>query len=165
MIATKILLNSIVYTPGAKFINSDIKYFNLNTPMLRYKYMHIAISMITLDIIDACNVLLLIKSGHVIVEICKGMYVLPQASKITHDLLVEHLSKFGCFPAHHTPGLCHHSTRNIRFCLVIDNFGVKYINTDDAKHLNVALAILYKIALYWSGALYLGPTLKWNHKS
>jgi hypothetical protein len=39
----KILFNSVVSTSNAKFCTMDIKDFYLNTPMERYKYMHIPI--------------------------------------------------------------------------------------------------------------------------
>ena len=53
MTTTKLLLNSFVSTPGAKFMTSDIKYFYLNTPMSQYEYMRISITLIPQDIIDA----------------------------------------------------------------------------------------------------------------
>ena len=35
----KLLLNIIISTPGACFMNLDIKYFYLMTPMEQYEYM------------------------------------------------------------------------------------------------------------------------------
>ena len=40
----KLLLNSIVSTLNAKFMKIDIKYFYLNTPMARSKYMRLKLS-------------------------------------------------------------------------------------------------------------------------
>ena len=92
------------------------------------------------------------------------MYVTPQSVKITHNRLTDHLVKFRYFPSHHTPGLCHHATRDIKSCLIVENFGVKYINKDDADHLKFSLASLYKITSGWSVELYLVLTLKLNYK-
>jgi hypothetical protein len=39
LLTVKILINSIISTPGTKFMTMDIKDFYLNTPMARYKYM------------------------------------------------------------------------------------------------------------------------------
>ncbi len=39
ILTVKLLLNSIISTPNAKFMTMDIKDFYLNTPMARYEYM------------------------------------------------------------------------------------------------------------------------------
>ena len=39
MVTVKLLLNSVVSTPGAKWMTLDIKNFHLNTPMKRKEYM------------------------------------------------------------------------------------------------------------------------------
>ena len=36
MLTVKLLLNSVIYAKGAKFMTIDIKYFYLNTPMKWY---------------------------------------------------------------------------------------------------------------------------------
>ena len=38
LLLTKIMLNSVVSTNGAKFMTIDISYFYLNTPLKRFKY-------------------------------------------------------------------------------------------------------------------------------
>ena len=87
------------------------------------------------------------------------------ADKNAHNCLAEHFVKFGYFPDNHTTGLWHHATREIQFCLVVDNFGVKYINKADANHPNAALSRIYKITSVWSGNIYLGLTMKWDYKA
>ena len=39
LLTLKLLLNSIISTPNAKFMTMDIKDFYLNTPMARFEYM------------------------------------------------------------------------------------------------------------------------------
>ena len=39
LLTVKLLFNSIISTPNAKFMTMDIKDFYLNTPMAQYKYM------------------------------------------------------------------------------------------------------------------------------
>ena len=162
---TKLLLKSVVSTPGANFTTSDINDFYLNTPIEQYKYMHIHINMTPQDIINAYNLLPLAKNYHVLVDTHKGMYGLPQAGKITDGRLVKHLANFGYFPDRHMPGMWHHNTLNIRFCLVVDDYGTKYVNKADVENLNTALSSLYKIISYWRGGLYLGLTLKWDYEA
>jgi hypothetical protein len=41
MTLVKILLNSVIFTKDASCVTLDIKDFYLNTPMKRYKYMHL----------------------------------------------------------------------------------------------------------------------------
>jgi len=41
----------------------------------------------------------------------------------------------GFIPAKFTPGLFKHITRPISFSLVVDDFGVKYINKEDVEYL------------------------------
>jgi hypothetical protein len=48
----KILLNSTISTPGARFSAFDIKNFYYGTPMNRYEYMKLHISKIPTEIID-----------------------------------------------------------------------------------------------------------------
>ena len=41
----KILFNSVLSTPGAKFMGIDLKNFYLNTPLERYEYMRLPIDI------------------------------------------------------------------------------------------------------------------------
>ena len=156
----KILLNIVVSTLGAKFMTRNIKYFYLNTPMLWYKYMRISITMNPQDIINSYNILPLIKNVHFLVKILKGIYDLNQYGKIAHNYIENHHYRFGYFPDRHTPGLWHQATRDIQFCITVDDFDIKYTNKLDVEHISTALSRLYKITLYWSGKINLGRTLK-----
>ena len=86
---SKLLLNSVASTPVARFMNTNIKYFYLNNPMLRYDYMHISIAVIPQEIINAYNLLPLFNTSHVLIENWKVMYGLPQAINIAHDQLAQ----------------------------------------------------------------------------
>jgi hypothetical protein len=158
----KCLLNSVVSTPDAKFMTIDLANFYLNTPMERFEYMRIPLSAIPDCIMDQYNLKPLIHNGSVMVEIRKGMYGLPQAGILANNRLVKHLATFGYSPAKHTPGIFHHATRPISFCLVVDDFGVKYVGRENAEHLVSALESLYDITTEWQSSiscLYL-PTLE-----
>ena len=50
-LTVKLLLNSIVSTPNAKFMTIDIKDFYLNTPMSRYEYMQLKLSDLPADFV------------------------------------------------------------------------------------------------------------------
>ena len=49
---TECLLNSTISTPGARFMNLDIKEFFYGTAMERYEYMKLALACIPDEIID-----------------------------------------------------------------------------------------------------------------
>ena len=51
LLTIKLLLNSIISTPNAKFMTVDIKDFYLNTPMARYEYMRLQIADMPEDVI------------------------------------------------------------------------------------------------------------------
>jgi hypothetical protein len=159
----KLLFNSVVSTPNAKFLVTDIKDFYLNTTMERYEYMRLPITVIPHEIITQYNLLPLVHNGHVYIEIRKGMYGLPQAGKLANQQLTTHLAKYGYTPTAHTPGLWQHDQRPITFSLVVDDFGIKYVNKADAEHLLQALRDKYTITTDWNGALYCGLALKWDY--
>eukprot|EP00957_Ditylum_brightwellii_P113512 8654929-Ditylum_brightwellii.AAC.1 len=96
-------------------------------------------------------------------EIWKGMYGLLQAGCIAHDQLVQHLAKHGYHPVQHTPGLWRHETRNITFCLIVDDFGIKYTQWKDVEHLVSDLCKLYVITINWEGKLFGAISLSWDY--
>ena len=63
----------------------------------------------------------------------------------------------------HTPGLWKHVSRPISFTLVVDDFGVKYVNKKNADHFVAALKVKYKIPEDWTGSLYCGIDLRWDY--
>ncbi len=58
-----------------------------------------------------------------------------------------------------TPGYWHHDWHPISFTLIVDDFGVKYINKEDVEHLASVLKQDYKININWEGTQYLGLML------
>ncbi len=52
LLTVKLLINSIMSTPGAKFFMMDIKDFYLNTPMKRFEYMRLKLSDMPDDVIE-----------------------------------------------------------------------------------------------------------------
>jgi hypothetical protein len=92
------------------------------------------------------------------------MYGLSQASIIAQELLEEHLLKAGYRQSKVTPGHWKYNWQPISFTLVVDNFGIKYINETDVNHLIQTLQQDYKIEEDWEGTWYLGITLDWDYK-
>ena len=63
--------------------------------MNRYEYIHIPVDRIPQDSMQQYGLKRLIVNNHVLVEIRKGMYGLPQAGLIAQKCLNAHLDKFG----------------------------------------------------------------------
>jgi hypothetical protein len=159
----KLLLNSVVSTPDAKFMCMDIKDFYLNTPMERPEYIRIHIRQIPKEFMDLYNLWPLVHNDHIYAEVTRGMYGLPQAGKIANDKLVPILLQNGYYQLEHTPGIFRHQTRPVIFSLIVDDFGVQYIGDQHATHLKQVLEANYTISTDWSGSLYCGINLKWDY--
>jgi hypothetical protein len=87
--------------------------------------MVINLSLLPQETIDKYDFIELTQDGNVYIEIQKGMYGLPQAGILTHELLQHNLAKVGYRPTQHTHDLWKHDTRPIPFSLEVDDFGVK----------------------------------------
>ena len=126
---TKFLIYCVISNSnkGAKFMTCDLKYFHLTTPMSNFKYMKISLTSVPLDIVQTSNLhLLKTVSNHFFIEIKKGMHGLIQATVLAYNHLVRNLGHHGYHPSiPHTVRLWQHKTRNIKFCLCVDNFAIK----------------------------------------
>jgi hypothetical protein len=92
------------------------------------------------------------------------MYGLPQAGIIAQELLTTQLHQAGYRQSKVTPRYWRHEWRPISFTLVVDDFGVKYINKTDVNHLISVLSKDYKIDTEWDETRYLGLALDWDYK-
>ena len=61
------------------------------------------------------------------------------------------LNKEGYYQCPATPGLWRHKWRPILFCLIVDNFGIKYVDKRHADQLCDILLEHYGITQDWSG--------------
>jgi hypothetical protein len=159
----KLLLNSVISTPGASFATFDPKDFYLGTSMASKEYMSTPLASIPQPII---NQYALHDKAHkrlMLVEICKCMCGLPQAGILAFNQLKAHFATHDYAPCTHTPGLWNHSTQDITFSLVVDDFGIKYTNRDDVIHLLAALEKMYTVTTDWTGSLYIAMTLNWDY--
>ena len=145
-------------------MTADVKNFYLMTPMERHEFMRMPIELIPPEFAEAYGLYEKVQNGYVYIRIIKGMYGLPQAGVLANDLLKKRLEKHGYVELPHTPGLFMHKTRPIWFTLVVDDFGVKYVGEEHAKHLMSVLREFYDVEEDWTGGLYCGITLDWNYE-
>jgi hypothetical protein len=163
-VSAKTMWNSIISTLGAKFGGADIKNMYLETPLDRYEYMKMPMSILPDYIIEHYDLKPKAFNDYVYMEIRRGMYGLPQAGILANKLLKEHLARHGYFEHTHTPGLWKYVSQPIWFNLCVDNFGIKYIGDKHLKQL-FAPALwteTYDIVEDWKGDLYCGISLAWN---
>jgi hypothetical protein len=122
LLTVKLLINSIISMPGAKFFTMDIKNFYLCTPMACYEYMHLKLSDMPDNVIAHYKLLdILTPDGYVYCEIRQGMYGLPQAGIIAQELLAKRLKEHRYSQSKTTPGLWTHEWRPVMFSLVVDD--------------------------------------------
>ena len=65
----------------------------------------------------------------------------------------------------HTPGLWLHIFRPSEFTLVVDNFGVKFVDVEQLQLLVKSLKKFYEVFLDPTGSKYCGITLEWDKKN
>ena len=73
------------------------------------------------------------------------------------------LAKSGYFPSKHTAGLFAHKTSPISFTLVVDNFGVKYVDKANALHLKNTISDYFPMKSGWKGSRYIGIDLNYDY--
>ena len=169
LLETKLLLNSVISDAhkGARFMSMDLKDHFLASPMNRPEYMKIHQRHIPQDIFEKYKLQNMVtKDGFVYVKIKKGMYGLKQAAILAYQHLVTNLAPHGYTPCKYSLGLWTHKTRPTKFCLCVDDFGVKYFSQDDADHLLSSLRSSgFTVSTDWTGKNYCGLTLDWDYKA
>ena len=91
------------------------------------------------------------------------MYGLKQAAILAYTQLKKQLLPHGYTPVEGTVGIWKHATRRTRFCLCVDDFGIKYYSQSDADHLLCAIGQTYKYTTDWEGKHYCGLSFNWNY--
>ena len=104
----RLLFNSVLSRPGAKFMTLDLAKFYLMTLMKDYEYLRIKLKDMPQETIDEYNLHSLAHDGWVCVEIRQGAYGLPQAGVLAHAQLTKHLNAAGHSDAPTIPGMWTH---------------------------------------------------------
>ena len=82
-------------------------------------------------------------------NITLGKYILPQTVQIAYNKLVKHLAPFGCHTVKRTRILWKHESCLVTFCLIVDDFGVRYVSCKHAEHLANAVTTNNNITCGW----------------
>jgi hypothetical protein len=163
VIVVKLLINSILSTPKARAVCSDLKDFYLGNDLSKPEFVRIPVWMLPQSIIDLYQLEDKIVNGYVYARVTKGMYGLPQAGKLANDRLREHLAPYGYVPCPHTHGLWMHLHSDLQFTLVVDDFFIKYTDRAQADTLLRVLEQKYVVKTDWTASRYIGLTIGWNY--
>ena len=82
---------------------------------------------------------------------------------MAQELLVARLAIYGYTQSKLTTGFWMHKTRSIQFCLMVDGFGVKNIETEHAINLKNLLEENYTIFIDGGGSKYVGLIINWDY--
>jgi hypothetical protein len=159
----KLLFNSVLSRPSAKFASFDIKNFYLGTPLDRPEYVRIKLTDIPAEFITEYDLHAFVHDGWIYFEITKAVYGLKQAGKLANDLLTDRLGAHGYFQTATTPGLWRHNWRSIMFILIVDDFGIEFCEQRHADHLLAALQSHYTVTTDWTGAKFAGIDITWDY--
>jgi hypothetical protein len=136
---------------------------NYLTAALEYfEYMKIPLALFLSWTVAQYNLNKLALDGWVYIEMRRAVWGLPQAGILANKRLQQKLAPFGYHKCVNTLGLWRHGSRPLTFTLVVDDFGVKFVNKEDVDHLISSIKTTYSITKDWTGNLYCGISLKWD---
>ena len=125
-------INSVVSTPEAKYLCTDVHNSYLNAVTEDPKYTRIIIKLFPVEIMDQYGLWDKVNDGHIYMKISKGMYNLPQAGILSNKQLVIGLKPYSYEPCKFTQRLWIQKTNGITITICVDDFGIKY--TDPVIH-------------------------------
>ena len=161
--AFKILINAVLSTPGAKFMTLDLKDMYLQSNLEKPEYVAIPVSEIPAESMTRHKLHDKVRNGRVYFQIDKAMYGLPQAGYIAQKDLGKLLRDNGFRECPRTPQVFRHESRALTMSIVVDDFGVLYLQERDVLWLLEVLRTKYELKVDWSGEKYIGITLQWNY--
>jgi hypothetical protein len=164
LLLIKILLNSVISTPRAKFANDDLSNFYYNHELKRPEFARVKLADIPTEIINKYKLREKVTpDGWIYIKCVKTVLGLPQSGSLSNDALEARLNKEGYFKSKIIPALWKHCTRNIQFVLVVDNFGIKYLRKEDLDHLLKTLRKYYDVKVGLDGKEFVKIELDWDY--
>jgi hypothetical protein len=159
----KLHWNSVVSTANARYMCLNIKKFDLTAALEYFEYMKISLAMLPAWTIEQYNLNKMALDSWVYIKMRRAVWGLLQAGILANKRLRRKLAPFSGYESVNTPGLWHHELQPLSFTLVVDDFGVKFVNKDDIDHLISSISTMYKLTKDWTGNLYCGIMLKWDY--
>ncbi len=159
----KLNWNSVISTENARYMCLDIKKFYLTAALEYLEYMKIPLTLFLVRTIEQFNLHTLALDEWVYIEMRRAVWGLPQAGILANKQLHRKLAPFGYKESVNTPGLWRHKSRPLTFTLVVDNFGIKFVNKADVDHLISSIKLTYTLTEDWTGNSYCGIMLEWDY--
>ena len=151
ILETKVLLNITISDAkkGVRFMTEYIQHYFLATPMARPEFMKVRYKHIPDNIRFQYKLHDKLSSqDYIYIRINKGMYGLKKSAILAYENLKQSLTPHSYVPIIGTAGICAKKTHPTKFCLCVDNFGIKYFNKIDAQHLLDTIGQIYKYTTY-----------------
>jgi hypothetical protein len=148
-----------VLADNADFMAVDIADYYLNTPLERPEYMRMTRKQVSPTIIAEYGYEDYFVNDMLYFQVNKGMYGLPQAGLLAQNRLIAHIAQHGYTQSDVVPCLFSHATNGVTFVLVVDDFGIKYTNTEGRDHFLETLRLMYTITVDMTNPTYLGMTI------
>ena len=166
LITLKLLINSVLSTPQAKFMTTDMKNFYLETALKKKQHVFLPADLLPDEITQACNLQDKIHNGKICMQINAGICGLKEAGALANQQPQQHLAPCGHAPSRCAPGLRKHSLGRVIFGSIVDDFAVKHTDRSQAEHLIQALKDKHEdIEVNWEGNELCGINLKWNFET
>jgi hypothetical protein len=141
----------------------DIKNFYLTAALEYFKYMKIPLALFPVRTIEQYNLQNLALDGWVYIKMRRAVWGLPQVGILANKRLRCKLAPFGYHESTNTPGLWWHESWLIIFTLVVNDFGIKFVNKANVDHLIASIKKMYTIMEDWTGGLYCSIKLEWDY--
>ncbi len=147
----KLHWNTVVSTENASYMCLDIKKIYLTAALEYFEYMKIPLSLFPMWTIEQYNLNKLVLDGWVYIEMRCAVWGLLQAGILANKRLHCKLAPIGYYKSVNTPGLWRHKSRPLTFTLVVDNFGIKFVNKDNVDHLISSIKKTSTLTKDWTG--------------
>jgi hypothetical protein len=157
----KLHWNSMISTENARYMCLDIKIFYPIAAHEYFEYMKIPLALFPVWTIEQYNLHKLALDGWVYIEMRRAVWGLPQAGILANKQLRCKLAPFGYYKSINILGLWRQKSRLLTFTLIVDGFGIKFVNKADVDHLISSIKKTYTLTEDWTGNQYCGIMLEW----
>jgi hypothetical protein len=110
-----------------------------------FEYMKIPLALFPVWTIEQYNLQHLALDGWGYIEMRRAVWGLPQAGILANKQLRQKLAPFGYHKSTNTLGLWRHESQPLTFTLLVNNFGVKFVNKADVDHLIASIKKTYTL--------------------
>jgi len=164
----KIHWNSVIsdrrnHGTDTRYATLDLTDFYLMSSLKQPEWIKIPIKHIPLSLLEQHDLIKFIFDDHILCRVDGTMYGHPAAGRLANADLVQHLAAHDYLQDANIPCLFKHVTAPISFSLVVDDFGIKYVNDSDLTTLISTLRKKYELRVDLTGSKYIGVRLDWDY--